>query len=77
MIVKGGFVHVAFALIKRITIVSATERCLSSKAASSSEWRIINGTNGTENEACQEIVLQQYGVLFTYLNFSNFLFAHL
>ena len=63
MIVKGGFVHVAFALIKRITIVSAAERCLSSEAASSSERRIIDGTNRTGNDACHVPCLFASGTL--------------
>ena len=40
-----------------LCLVSAAERCLSSEAASSSERRIIDGTNRTGNDACHGFCL--------------------
>jgi hypothetical protein len=37
-----------------LCLVSAAERCLSLEEASSSERRIIDGTNRTGNDACHK-----------------------
>ena len=59
-------------------LVSAAERCLSSVAASSSERRIIDGTNRTGNDACHGFCLFRpalytllYSHFYTFLTLTN------